>query len=604
MHSDPEHGSLAQQPVADGDREAKGDAPTNPASTTRLHEQNAVQITAQAILDKEVDVLELTMGAVEEEIALQALQAKLSDLRYRRNQLCPIHRLPNEIMSLIFEISVISYHNRCRHVFSIASVSRFWRTIALGTPRIWCRTEWPDYKSEKIVETFLSRSKDVPLHITFNSAVEWFNPTPYFTHVSRHINRWKTCSIWYTDDDENLENITDFLHAPAPILRELYLCRGSPGWDSDADEDFLRDRPLFAGVTPQLCTLSLSGTFIPMDSPIYTGLTSLSLSSIAFGGPRAISQLLSALGGSPGLQVLKLQFLEFSVSFSSTDVLDNRVPAVTLSHLRELNLSGCDVDKLPLQQLLSRITTPPTAEIGLDMNMGPDQSLCDFFPPSLSLPHNLRSLSQTRYLKIDMSWADADEEGDELSEAQEYCALYGKVLGDDEGGFWMETSGSDDHILNVLSNLGKALPMPLLDKLKFACSPFASYRLPAHILKSCLVDYSSLTQLLFRSIHLTSIMEVLTLPSTVPLCPSLQTLAFTDSCFVHDNEARLIDFIKLRATSTNAEGDSYGRATPLKFLRLKNCCCVSPALFQALEVLLTVDITIRPPRSFQCYTGR
>ncbi|KDQ09943.1 hypothetical protein BOTBODRAFT_507300 [Botryobasidium botryosum FD-172 SS1] len=79
-------------------------------------------------------------------------------------EITPIHRLPTEILSLIFDVvamsgSVVRYW-RTPMPFIIAGVSRQSREIALSTPMLWAYSDY-NLKSRVHVDLFLIRSKAV-----------------------------------------------------------------------------------------------------------------------------------------------------------------------------------------------------------------------------------------------------------------------------------------------------------------------------------------------------------------------------------------------------------------------------------------------------------
>ncbi|KAE9407265.1 hypothetical protein BT96DRAFT_748924, partial [Gymnopus androsaceus JB14] len=70
--------------------------------------------------------------------------AKLVELVSFRNILPPIHRIPAEILSNIFELACLpedgifqSKHTIVLYTHNLSSVCALWRKVALATPRLW-----------------------------------------------------------------------------------------------------------------------------------------------------------------------------------------------------------------------------------------------------------------------------------------------------------------------------------------------------------------------------------------------------------------------------------------------------------------------------------
>ncbi|KDQ19434.1 hypothetical protein BOTBODRAFT_102424, partial [Botryobasidium botryosum FD-172 SS1] len=93
----------------------------------------------QEMLDREISVMELAIRATNDYV-----DRTLSRLRSYRNLLAPVHLLPSELISDIFEF--VERDARRRHEephvalaapLIFASVSKHWRQIAMDTRNIW-----------------------------------------------------------------------------------------------------------------------------------------------------------------------------------------------------------------------------------------------------------------------------------------------------------------------------------------------------------------------------------------------------------------------------------------------------------------------------------
>ncbi|KAG8960795.1 hypothetical protein FRC03_006118 [Tulasnella sp. 419] len=115
-------------------------------------------------------ILELIKGHILQRVA---------ELKQKRNELAsPIHRLPNELLSLIFELVAhsippeifcsVTKRTLCsRFPFELAAVCARWRGVVTSTPRVW------SYLCSKLsaeeVQLYLTRSRESPLDIKYHS---------------------------------------------------------------------------------------------------------------------------------------------------------------------------------------------------------------------------------------------------------------------------------------------------------------------------------------------------------------------------------------------------------------------------------------------------
>ncbi|KDQ07290.1 hypothetical protein BOTBODRAFT_38907 [Botryobasidium botryosum FD-172 SS1] len=117
-------------------------------------------------IDEECGLLENARFLANEAIRLCTAHM-ISILRTRRNQYNSTYRLPNEVLSLIFQFTERSSGNplrplRQRTPLNVAAVSRLWREVALNTPSLWTRI---DVMAPGLTRIFLDRSKEAPLHL-------------------------------------------------------------------------------------------------------------------------------------------------------------------------------------------------------------------------------------------------------------------------------------------------------------------------------------------------------------------------------------------------------------------------------------------------------
>ncbi|KAJ7314402.1 hypothetical protein DFH08DRAFT_895357, partial [Mycena albidolilacea] len=138
-----------------------------------------------------------------------------SQIQKREVAYSPVHRMPTELISLIFAFALppfaasdgLSGVQEGPWVFS--AVCSRWRAIALSQPCLWAtifldftHEDWESPSFERIqprLEAHLERSQQVPLHITFRAF--WHEAycrereLQVMYLLAQHCNRWETISF-------------------------------------------------------------------------------------------------------------------------------------------------------------------------------------------------------------------------------------------------------------------------------------------------------------------------------------------------------------------------------------------------------------------------
>ncbi|KAG8930725.1 hypothetical protein FRC02_003737 [Tulasnella sp. 418] len=164
---------------------------------------------------READALSRILKLIESHIV-----QRVAELKQKRNELAShIHRLPNELLSLIFELVAhsIPLERPCsmtkrtlcsRFPFEMAAVCARWRGVVISTPRIW------SYLCSKLaseeVQLYLTRSKESPLDIKFHGS--WSKR--FVSHVFLYIHRFRTLQASSQDLIELAERALEEGHAP------------------------------------------------------------------------------------------------------------------------------------------------------------------------------------------------------------------------------------------------------------------------------------------------------------------------------------------------------------------------------------------------------
>ncbi|KDQ14056.1 hypothetical protein BOTBODRAFT_33167 [Botryobasidium botryosum FD-172 SS1] len=486
---------------------------------------------ARSNLDKDIEAAELAFRAYEA-YASRELEA----LRLRRNQLVPISRLPNEILSSAFCFAVWGlnrYTASIQSLFTISSVCRAWRDVALQSPRLWTRLERLPLP---LFSLLLTRSKQAPLDIVFDQEFERLTGesalSEYIALISQHARQWRTLIFCFPSFDE----IMPLLPLPATHLKVLVLDCGSPLDVHGSDSLELFPHP-FADHTPNLRELTLGAIFVPFTHPIYSNLVKLDIKNIEYGKLDSMKEFFQVLEASPLLEDLSLRFLV--LSFPS---VAGPSGLVSLPRLRALKLVFLQPIWAPAY-FLSHLSVPSSAylEIIGDTELGNDMST--ILPPYSSTHRNLPNLSSITTLSIHVQDCT--------------CAVRGSAL--EEELFFFEFVGDSlEDLETIVSSLGRVFPMPSLDSVFFLdfhleVSDEANLEL-ATACREFLVRHPTIKDLAFYDSH-QSMLEILSTATPSLVCPQLESLII-ERCPL--SPKRLFDAVELRTTPRIAKAKDGG----------------------------------------------
>ncbi|TCD65165.1 hypothetical protein EIP91_003021 [Steccherinum ochraceum] len=141
----------------------------------------------------------------------------------------PIHRLPPEILNLIFVACQDAVALPARHKWSntrsihrwvrVIQVCHYWREVGLNTPRLWTDIYMSGTDSPQRIRTFLERSQQAPLTITIRdcSSIQQETLCAVIAEIARaeRVDIEMSCS-----DFERIEGINCW-PSIAPLLRSL-----------------------------------------------------------------------------------------------------------------------------------------------------------------------------------------------------------------------------------------------------------------------------------------------------------------------------------------------------------------------------------------------
>jgi len=276
--------------------------------------------------------------------------------------MAPIHRLPNEILELVFEFAasmdiprdeknplrplLSSPHaNTASPVQSIlAEVCRRWRDIALGLPLLWAslyisRPREAYRRMAKAgldeplrwVDEYIRRSRACPLDITVDCTR--ITARIVIPQISAHSHRWRSLTLLVSHVG-TLPSILPLLkNAFAPNLRSLeiaaYIYR----------EGIISSEPIpsfLAGGTPRLSSIRLRRVYLGWNSFPLTGLTTLELRFTTW-WPK-LHSMQHLFNASPALTRLVIHDDIAALVRSISPPLPIRKNSVSIRRLKELDI--------------------------------------------------------------------------------------------------------------------------------------------------------------------------------------------------------------------------------------------------------------------------
>ena len=195
-----------------------------------------------------------------------------------------VSRLPPELLAAIFlEYAqsydplqdVVWYHKmRVSPWVAVSYVCRYWRNVALGCANIWANIF---FVTPRWTDELFRRSNPIPLTIHFNCS-ELYND-PFFPDLYPVIhslekaleNMERIQHLWINVSLESVDQILrSRLIAAAPLLQSLSL-------SFEDNSSFVLSKDMFSGPMPGLQRVDLETCFVDWSSPIFSGLTELSL---------------------------------------------------------------------------------------------------------------------------------------------------------------------------------------------------------------------------------------------------------------------------------------------------------------------------------------
>ncbi|KDQ14662.1 hypothetical protein BOTBODRAFT_338029 [Botryobasidium botryosum FD-172 SS1] len=542
---------------------------------------------AQASLDGELDIAQQVLDAATWLVA---------EIRSRRNQLSPIHRLPNEAISTIFELAKYdakdpTVHSRAlfrldtqkpvQALLKMSSVSRLWRDIIRGCPTLWATL--PPPSAPELLELFLARSKTVPLEIAsiIVATKEPLLPS-YSALLLPNFGRLRICALKFSQIFQ-AEDIASFLcSTPAPELEILELYRGEKGMDhrESASKSLQLPHPPFAGCMPRLRHLKLREICVPLNASALCGLVTFYLCYVECREPDSLQQLLHILELSPRLEMLRLHGLKFLTLSPTHQLVDG---TIRLPYLQDFSVSVAHDSRINstsdwILYILSRIEIPATCNLWLYGNIGSGGDLRQFLPQPSHSPSSLPMLVHVNRLKLSLDKNDGN-----------WYKLEGYVFGKLHAAITVIFEGrrGDREVAQrVISTLSDTLPMPSLEIISI--SSLADMTEPGSVFAFTEFLRSHRTiegvTLVDSAIQL---LELLIITPERNLCPLLTTLRLEGDDRSELRETMLLDVINSRTTH---RGDkAFETATHLQRVVYSRHEPLSSSTISALQERVTLE---------------
>ncbi|KDQ09425.1 hypothetical protein BOTBODRAFT_37004 [Botryobasidium botryosum FD-172 SS1] len=493
-------------------------------------------------------------------------------IRSHLNRHSLFHRLPTEVICTIFHFAVenvpvprdIEAHEPsddlavnnvprdgpAKHAVRISSVSRLWREIATQK----CATLWThlDTLPIPLLDLFLSRSRSAPLEVVFDASTACgvVDTLHFFELVVPHIHRWRACCVLYEGWREGGDECEFFslLEPALAAAAQLEILQLSEIELKQPDTFPLKLLETSSGIAPHPRMIDLD-VGIPMNFPVYRGLTKLRLAWFDYDEPDGVHQLLCALGLCPLLESITLERLAFSAI--PTARVSN--PVITLPHLQELLIEEDGDTRWAQLHFLPCITIPVSCILKIDAH-GDD--LSHLLPRRSNFLPNMPDIQSVRVSYMGCSW----------DRRRPY--VQGKMLAVNQDTFRfnlecdsdLHNAGNRDIFPRIILSIGRMLPLPLLEEVVLSRGELRDSD-PTPALRSFLRLHPTIKIVALNGYWpWSSILELFIVTRTRQLCPLLQDLCLGP--FQGLDESVLLAVVKSRTASVVGSRHLRG-VTPL-----------------------------------------
>ncbi|KAG9045312.1 hypothetical protein FS837_006522 [Tulasnella sp. UAMH 9824] len=285
-----------------------------------------------------------------------------------RNGLNIIHRLPLELLQIIFHFVLFSSSGRRRPQYIaklsvLRSVSSLWRVAIQRMPSLWTQLSSTDHLD--FVSEALDNSSQHPLRLKFvgKAQPKEQESSTFLEKTFSHLHRWEYVAIQDPSDDM----IEKYFTTPAPSLKSLTICTRIP-WVTD------RPSPLDALFGGELDGLEELRALLWKEID-WMGFQCRRLRTMEIGGYSMLDMddLFRILGENPDLEVLILHFITFRPYSKDTQehnpTILCKVTQFALRCVAELLEQNDDTQRwdVPVIRILRRIRIPSCAAFALEV---------------------------------------------------------------------------------------------------------------------------------------------------------------------------------------------------------------------------------------------
>lgn len=486
--------------------------------------------------DQEIKFLQLASDAVVAHVVNEQRYHRL-----RRNQLAPIHRLPTELISLIFEfahpppcVPMTPDVKRLIEVpMNVSGVSKRWRHVALTSPRIW--TTLDAYNAGPFTSLCIERSKNASPRVRLGTTPE---------RMALLVPLIPRCQVLDAVAILPL-NTCQWLSSSTPFLE----CLAIQYYASDllGEDNVLYQ---FVNNAPRLRQLHLEPRFfLPATHPAFPKLAKLSIDFTPSRDDGSFRRLIEALQTSQLLEELSLDGLCSPSTWEEPQL--RLLSGIALPDLKIMTIKSTECHAITF--LLERLILPTSLHLSIKMRFN-TSALAAILPSSLD---NIPSVRDTRHLRV---LASKDKDG---------CTLLGRTNAKTEspaGSFSISMEESYIHkavrAQEAFHDVPNTLPGPLIS---LTIDSYANQKWSAAKFARGIVAYTTIEELAFIGCH-PKFIQTLALTPTKPPCPALQKLTITNCDGI--SPADLLALVQAR---TNTKGSCSASKIPLQRLEITDC---------------------------------
>ncbi|KAG9040926.1 hypothetical protein FS837_012950 [Tulasnella sp. UAMH 9824] len=295
------------------------------------------------------EILQGTLLAQAASIEDAISQARLSIIRLRRlsNQLCPIMRLPSEILADTIG-PLLTQEDYPKALLRLSHTSHRIREALLSSPWVWAGARIKSSWHPNLVTAMLEQTGETLLRVSCDFAAS--RSVLGSERIASCIQRWQSAHLKVPSFPEFPAALAQLCSLAAPALEELVVSVPHRPLPTIVPE-------LFSGAAPQLRSIEFHNFSINPDSPLWLNLHSLHLNIQHLWAVLFPHQLFSILAASPELQILRL--CDRMVGLAQTQEPDP-YPVIELPHLSTMELA---VVPCMLPTLLNTIKGPVVKQL-------------------------------------------------------------------------------------------------------------------------------------------------------------------------------------------------------------------------------------------------